>query len=142
MITTMTADSTKPNPLRRAFGAVLIPADRFEAWCAVAMQTEGLNAIELSVLALIATSYRQLHERGYSMGLSHGAMARHLGVEDSDQIRLAIHRLVELGLVGCHKRGAGRSHTYAMCLPRRLAATLAPEAEAEEAPPFWRGERR
>jgi hypothetical protein len=41
--------------------------------------------------------------------------------------------------VGYVKRGAGRSHSYHMCLPKRLAAalqTIAPAAGGDDAPPF------
>jgi hypothetical protein len=41
-----------------------------------------------------------------------------------------VHRLVQLDLVAYHERGAGRSHSYQPCLPRRLAATLRPLLEA------------
>jgi hypothetical protein len=51
-------------------------------------------------------------------------MAVRLGLGDPDDVRRAVDRLVELGLVGVQKRGAGRSHSYAMCLPRKQAAAL------------------
>ncbi len=137
----MTTAAPKPvKPLRRAVGAVAISRANYDAWHVVASATPGLTELELGVLALVATSYRQLHERGHPMGLTHDAMARHLGVGDPDEVGLAVYRLRDAGLVGVQRRGSGRANTYAMTLPKRLAAALQVNtslaAGDDDTPPF------
>jgi hypothetical protein len=79
--TVLATNATKPpRPLRRAVGAVVIPADRFERWHTLAIQTECLDAVELGVLAAICDHFRQLQERGCGMTLSYDRMAYRLDV--------------------------------------------------------------
>jgi hypothetical protein len=102
----MPAIAPKPRPLRRAVGAVVIPADRFEAWRALAVQTPGLNEIERGVLDAVAEHFRLLADRGWGLRLSRDRLAHRLDVGPV-HIKGAISRLVELGLVGVEKYGDG-----------------------------------
>jgi hypothetical protein len=122
-MSTMTAALAKPHPLRRAVGAVVIPADRYEEWYSLAIATPGLKEQEAGVLRVLYEHYRQLHQRGYGMQLSRDNIAGLVGIE-TEHVRWATHVLVEKGLIGVVRRGAGRSHAYFMTLPKRLAAAL------------------
>jgi hypothetical protein len=121
-------------PLRRAVGAVVIPADRFERWHTLAIQTECLDAVELGVLAAICDHFRHFQERGCGMTLSYDRMAYRLDVNHV-RVRWAVTHLVELGLVGVERGGNGRANEYRMALPRRVAKSLA-TAAAYDVTPF------
>jgi hypothetical protein len=128
-MSTTTAALAKPHPLRRAVGAVVIPADRYEEWYSLAIATPGLKEREAGVLRVLYEHYRQLHQRGYGMQLSRENIAGLVRIEP-EHVRWAMHVLVEKGLVGFVKRGNGRSHLYAMCLPKKQAASLQTNAAA------------
>jgi hypothetical protein len=114
----------KPNPLRRAHGARPIALAHYEAWYAQAIASAGLTVFDIAVLAIMHAHFKRLAETGEAPALSYEAMARELGIDDSDYIKLAVFHLRALGFVGIVKRGAGRSHAFLPCLPRKQAATL------------------
>lgn len=133
-----TAIAKSFRPLRRAVGAVPVPADRYEEWYSLAIATPGLKEQEAGVLRVLYEHYRQLHQRGYGMQLSRDNIAGLVGIEP-EHVRWATHVLVEKGLIGVVRRGAGRSHAYFMTLPNRLTATLHINAAVpgeDDVPPF------
>jgi hypothetical protein len=133
----MTATPAKPpRPLRLNQRAALIPTAQFARWHELAIQTVGLTKTEVAILDIVAGYYRLLYERGYASSPTIEAMADSANVRSID-ITGAIKRLVELGLVAVQP-GSGRSRNeYRLCLPRRVAASMATVALAdEEAPPF------
>src|SRR6267143_1072233 len=103
----MNTIAAEPKPVRRAVGAVVIPAAQYERWYALASATAGLNDTERGVLSCIAEHFRQLAERGYGMTLSHDRMARRLDV-DPVHVRWAVNHLVELGLLAVQPGGGQR----------------------------------
>jgi hypothetical protein len=133
--------TAKPlRPLRRAVGSVPIPPEQFDAWYKLASATEGLSEREIAILRILHDHFRQLHERGHGLQLSRDNIAHHLDIEP-EQVRGAMHVLLEKGLIGFVKRGNGRSHLYSMTLPRRVAATLEAAsingvAGEDDIPPF------
>jgi hypothetical protein len=140
MTTALATAAGKPRPLRRAFGAVQVPIGQHDAWHRLAAATAGLSDRELRVLVRLCQHFKELAEKGQASALSYERMAHDLDIEP-DHVRGAMYVLVEKGLVGYVKRGAGRSHSYAMRLPKRLAASLAaaPMAVAgddDDLPPF------
>jgi hypothetical protein len=50
--------------------------------------------------------------------------------------QMAVRSLLDKGLVGIQRRGNGRSHLYAMVLPRRSLQVNAPAAGDDDLPPF------
>jgi hypothetical protein len=55
--------ATKSRPLCRAHGSVVIPAEQFEAWYAVASTAVGLTDAQLGVLGVISEHCRLQAER-------------------------------------------------------------------------------
>jgi predicted transcriptional regulator len=139
MSTALATQAAKPpRPLRRAHGSVVIPPEQFAAWHRLAAATAGLSDRELRVLARLCQHFRQLHEKGEASVLSYNKIGFDLDIEP-DRVNAAVRSLVDKGLLGIQKRGAGRSYSYRMTLPRKLAATLpaAPVAVAgDDIPPF------
>jgi hypothetical protein len=119
--------------VRRSVGAVVLPADQFEAWYRLASARPGLSDVERGVLTAIRDGFRQVEEQGYGPRLSYDRMAHRLDTGPID-VRWAVSRLVELGLVGVERGHGGRPNEYRMTLPRRLVASLVPTAVAEDAP--------
>lgn len=95
----------------------------------------GLKDVERKVLDAIREWYRSLHVAQFEGSLSHVRMARRLDVDPAD-VRWAVERLVELGLVAVKPGAGGRANLYRPALPKRLAALLATAAAEEDAPPF------
>jgi hypothetical protein len=63
-------------------------------------------------------------------------MARRLDVDAVD-LRWSVERLVKLGVVAVTPGTGGRANLYKPCLPKRIAASMAPAALVdEEVPPF------
>jgi hypothetical protein len=127
----MNTGATKLKPLRRGHGAVLIPVERVDAWYALASATPGMNDVERGVLSAIAEHFRRLHA---GMRLSYDRIAHHLDV-DSVQVKWAVYRLVELGLVAVQPGAGPVPNEYLPALPKRLAASLL-AVPAEEVPTF------
>jgi Mn-dependent DtxR family transcriptional regulator len=78
-----------------------------------------LTQLDRKVLDTIAVWYRRLYVDEFDGSLSHVRMARHLGV-DPVNVRWAVNRLVELGLVAIKPGAGGRANTYLPALPRRV----------------------
>jgi DNA-binding MarR family transcriptional regulator len=138
MTTALATAATKPRPLRRAFGAVPIDPAQYAEWYRLASATEGLSPRELRVLARLCAHFKLLAEKGEAPALSYNRMGFDLDV-DPDRINAAVRRLVDKGLLGVIKRGAGRSYSYHMTLPKRLAASLPAVlvvAGEDDIPPF------
>src|SRR5258708_22139883 len=123
----MNSTAAKPKPIRRAVGAVLVPVERLEEWHTRASAMPGLNDVERKVLDAIRDWYRRLYVEQFEGSLSHVRMARHLDV-DPVNVRWAVNRLVEVGLVAVKPRAGGRAHTYLPCLPPRPAPWLSTAA--------------
>jgi hypothetical protein len=131
----MSTSIIKPQKrMRLASGAVLIPNSGYEAWHTQASAMPGLNDVERRVLDAIRKWYRRLYVERFEGSLSFERMARRLDV-DPVQVRWAVNRLVELGLVAVKPGAGGRANTYLPCLPKRIAASMA-TAAADDAPPF------
>jgi hypothetical protein len=130
----MSSTATKsPKPVRRAVGAVLIPVERFEAWYARASATPGLNDIERRVLDAIREWHRRLYVEEFAGSLSYRRMAQRLDT-DSVNVRWAVDRLVELGLIGVVRGAGARANHYLPALPKRVVTAMT--AAAADVPPF------
>ena len=121
----MSSTTAKPRPLLRINQkAQLVPAEQFEQWYGLAIQTPGLTKDELTVLSAVVGYYRLLAHRGYALFPSFEEMAQSSGARPID-ISGAIKHLVELCLVAVRPgRGAWRNQ-YLPALPKRVAASLA-----------------
>ncbi len=113
---------------------MLTPSAQHEAWRALAIQTQGLNAVERGVLSCIAEHFRQLAARGYGPGLSYDRLGHHLDV-DPVRVKWAVSLLREFGLIGIKPASGQRPNEYLLALPRRLATSLSTAAD-DELPPF------
>jgi hypothetical protein len=131
--TVVATQPAKPRVLRRAVGSVPVDPAHYDSWYALASSTPGLSGREILVLARLCEHFRELAEKGEASALSYNKIGFDLDV-DPDLINAAVRSLVQKGLVGLVKRGSGRSNAYAMTLPKRMAASLAPVVE--DAPPF------
>jgi len=112
----MNSTAAKPKPIRRAVGAVLIPAERLDEWYTRASATPGLNDVERKVLDAIREWHRELYVEQFEGSLSHVRMARRLDV-DPVHVRWAVDHLVELGLVAV-KPAPARGQTRTCCACR------------------------
>jgi hypothetical protein len=131
----MSTTTAKPPPrMRINSNAVLFPQARFQAWHDQAILTAGLTELDRAILAEIVRWYRALYVQEFAGSLSFERMARRLDV-DAVQVRWAVERLVELGLVAIKPGAGGRANTYLPALPRGLAASLA-TAASDDAPLF------
>jgi predicted transcriptional regulator len=94
-----------------------------------------LNDVERKVLDEIREWYRRLYVEKFEGSLSFERIARRLDV-DPVQVRWAVERLLELGLVAVKPGAGGRANTYLPCLPRRVAKLMSTAAAAADVPPF------
>jgi hypothetical protein len=132
----MSTTTKPPRRMRLASGAVLIPVAQFTVWHDRASVTAGLTDLDRAILAAIAAWYRRLYVEEFEGSLSYQRLARHLDV-DAVNVRWAVERLVELGLVAVKPGAGGRANTYLPCLPKRIAASLLTAAADDvPAPPF------
>jgi predicted transcriptional regulator len=133
----MSTSIIKPQKrMRLASGAVLIPNSGYEAWHTQASAMPGLNDVERRVLDAIREWSRRLYVERFEGSLSFERMARRLDT-DPVNVRWAVNRLVELGLVAVKPGAGGRANTYLPCLPKRVVAAMeAAVGENEPAPPF------
>jgi hypothetical protein len=124
----------RPRWMRLAQDAKLIPIERIQEWHDRAVMTPGLKDLDQAILSAIAEWYRRLQARDCVGSLSYQRLAQRLDT-DAVNVRWAVDRLVELGLLAVKPGAGGRANTYLPALPRRVAASLS-AAAADDAPPF------
>jgi hypothetical protein len=124
----------KPRWMRKASNAEIVPVGQFQVWHDQAVQMPGLTDLDRKMLGVIAAWYRRLYVEEFAGSLSYQRIAQHLET-DSVNVRWAVNRLVELGLLAVKPGAGGRANTYLPCLPRRLAAPLSTAAADDDAPP-------
>ena len=111
------AAATLSNPLRIHPGSYVVPADRLLRWYALVLEHVRLTHLEAHVLAVIFVHAKGGKDGSGKAWPAQRTIERWVGSDRRD-IRNAIEKFVNIGILAATPGGPRRSTTYQMAWPR------------------------